>query len=115
MLNKLPRYAGVISAALAIVVIVLIYALFGTVDLIYTHEGREVYRQDNVSCITSIEYDCTDPDTGEVLEFTYKSGEDVIKYDNKGSLGAEIPKLLITNLFSFKWKAVDHVITLEAK
>lgn len=115
MKDKLPRNAGIISVVVALVLILGIYAMLGTVDVIFVHEGREVYRQDNVSAITTIEYDCTDPATGETLQFTYLSDGTAVEYGDKGAFSLEISKLVLSNLFAFKWQAADHVITLEAK
>ena len=115
MKNKLPNNAGIISTVVALPFVIMIYMLFGTVDVIFVHEGREVYRQNNVSAITKVEYDCTDPKTGEELEFTYDLGDGETKHYNESKFSFEVSKLVLTNLFAFKWQPEDHVITLEAK
>ena len=48
------RSAGIISAILALVLLLCIYTMLGTVDLVFKQDGREVYRLDDVNIFSDL-------------------------------------------------------------
>lgn len=102
MKSKVPASAGIISVVIAVVVIVVIYALCGTVDLVVMKDGKEVSRQEDVSMVSNI-----DLPEGEL---TYGSENQPL--DNLADLKVEIGVTVVTNLVSFKWQESDNVIII---
>ena len=114
MKGKIPRYAGLISAVLAVVLVVAIYAMLGTVDLVFVNNDKETYRQENVSMFSDI--DVVTDEAGEPVEYTFVSGNQVMPLNgNETDFRFTIAKTLLENLFTFKWQPMDQVIVLTAK
>lgn len=114
MKNKMPRYAGILSVILAVVLLVLIYALLGTVDLVFVNDGKEVCRQENVSVFSDIEVDVGSAE--DPIQYTYLSGDEVKPLEgNETNFRIKIATTLVENLFTFKWNENDQVITLTAE
>nr|MBE6545313.1 hypothetical protein [Oscillospiraceae bacterium] len=114
--------AGVISAVIFLVIVLVVYGLLATVTLVYEKGECEAFRQDGVNVVTEIE----DPSEnlreglfaeGEEAVFTYTSGNETKTFDpeNPVELKLEIAKTVIINLFTFKWDEGDNVIILTAK
>ena len=106
MKSLMPRYAGIVAAIIAIALVVGVYAMFGTVDLVFKNsEGLEVSRQENVSMFTEIELD---------PGFTYYYEGEVINED-QSALKNDIPMTLILNAATFNWdkEANDFVINVR--
>lgn len=115
------RNAGILLAIVGIVLVVAMYLMLGSVDLVYTNGDREVYRQEGVRVISKIE----DPMdnmaeefiTGDDMKFTYTSGNktETFNPDDPDNIKVEIAKTLAKNLFSFKWTEDKYVITVNVK
>lgn len=113
MKNKAIRFAGVVSIFAAIALMISVYALCGTVDLVFVN-GEEEYRQENVSVFSDI--DVYTGDGEEPINYTFVSGGETVPLKgNEMDLKVKIATTLIENLFTFKWEEWDQVITLTAE
>lgn len=122
MSTKFFRSAGVISAVLGVVLIIALFTVFATVDLVYMKDGREVYRQEKVSVISKIDDPVANMSEefvteGETVEFTYTVHNSEKDFDpaDAGDLKMDIVKTVLTNLFTFKWDELDNDIVMQAK
>ena len=111
-MNKLPRFAGLISVILAAVIIMGVYLLVGSVDLAFVDDGNQIAYVEDVKILSDIEIPA---EVDEGLEFTYVSGEETKDFADKGGFKFNIARTLVENLFTFKWEERDYVITLTAK
>lgn len=108
MREKIPRSAGLISVVVGVVALIFVYAILGTVDIVYRNDdGNQLGRQENVSVFADIDL----PEG----EYTYLSGEETKSADDLNGLRFEIAKTLVTNLFSFDWQEMDNEIILTQK
>ena len=106
MKSLIPRYAGVVAAIVAIALIFCVYAMFGTVDLVFKNsEGLEVGRQENVSLFSKIELE---------EGYTYSYNELVINED-QSSLKKDIPMTLILNAATFNWDKEANDLVIDVK
>ena len=113
---KNPRHmsAGIISTCVAILVVLLVYISFVKIDLVYTKNGEEIGRQDDVSIFSEIK----DPSANlsESLSFTYTDGEQEVDFDHTDfKFKLAMGKLAIENLIGFNWTDASHIIILKAK
>ncbi len=106
------RNAGLFAALLGIIIVLLVYTLLGTVDLVFMKGDLQVARMEDVRVISDLQLDAEDILTGEELEFTYGEGK---TYAADMNLRFEIAKTLVVNLFTQKWDNADQVIVFEAK
>lgn len=106
------RNAGLFAALLGIIIVLLVYTLLGTVDLVFMKGDLQVARMEDVRVISDLQLDAEDVLTGEELEFTYGEGK---TYAADMNLRFEIAKTLVVNLFTQKWDNADQVIVFEAK
>lgn len=106
------RNAGLLAALLGIIIVLLVYTLLGTVDLVFMKGDLQVARMEDVRVISDLQLDAEDVLTGEELEFTYGEGK---TYAADMNLRFEIAKTLVVNLFTQKWDNADQVIVFEAK
>ena len=106
------RNAGLLAALLGIIVVLLVYTLLGTVDLVFMRGDLQVARMEDVRVISDLQLDAEDVLTGEELEFTYGEGK---TYAADMNLRFEIAKTLVVNLFTQKWDNADQVIIFETK
>ena len=106
------RNAGLFAALLGIIIVLLVYTLLGTVDLVFMKGDLQVARMEDVRVISDLQLDAEDILTGEELEFTYGEGK---TYAADMNLRFEIAKTLVVNLFTQKWDNADQVIIFEAK
>lgn len=102
-----PRNAGLISVIAAAVVLILVYTLLGTVDLVYVDGNREIYRQKDASVIS--DYEIPEGD------FVYTSGDETKELGDGSDLKVDIGIKVLMNLVTFKWNETDNVIIFEAK
>ncbi len=112
MIDIERRSAGVLAAIVGLVVILLVYIFFGTVDLVFKKGENEVCYVENASFFSDLDLDGSDIKGGQMLEFTY--GENDAVFANDFNFKIEIAKTLIVNLFTFKWSESNYVITLHA-
>ena len=109
---RAPRDTGsplaVLIAILSIVLMIFLYSVFGTVEIVFENDDFVISRQENVRAISDIEI----PD--EADEYYVVGAEDVI-IDDADDIKAEIMKTLVLNLFTFKWQEDDHIIKLHTK
>ena len=54
-MNKLPRFAGLISVILAAVIIMGVYLLVGSVDLAFVDDGNQIAYVEDVKILSDIE------------------------------------------------------------
>ena len=106
------RNAGLFAALLGIVLVLLVYTLLGTVDLVFMKGDFQVARMEDVRVISDLKLDVQDVITGEELEYSYGEGK---TYAADMTLRVEIAKTLIGNLFTQKWDNADQVIVFTAK
>ena len=106
------RNEGLLAALLGIIIVLLVYTLLGTVDLVFMTGDLQVARMEDVRVISDLQLDAEDVLTGEELEFTYGEGK---TYAADMNLRFEIAKTLVVNLFTQKWDNADQVIVFEAK
>lgn len=104
-----PRSAGVFSAILALVLILLIYLMLGTVDIVFKQGDNQVYRINDVSVFSEL----TVPETDSVYVLTTDAGE--VEFSDSAEFRFEIGKAVLVNFFSFKWDPQDNYIELYAK
>ena len=119
MKSKLPRYAGIVAAILAITLIAGLFAIFGTVDLIFVKDGYEVKRTENVSVLSEIDL-YTDIDLyteeGAKLQYTYEfDGAEYVIDENQANLREHIVYTVLLNAITFKWGAEDNDITVTVE
>ena len=107
------RNAGIGSVILALILILAIYTLLGTVDLVFMKGDFQVARMEDVGVFSDLELNAEDVITGEELDYTY--GEDAKEFSGDFSFRLEIAKTLIVNLFTFNWDEADNTIILTAK
>ena len=112
MRDIVRRNAGIISVLLALVLLLVVYTLLATVDLVFMKGDFQVARMENVRVVSDLTHDAEDVITGEELEYTYGDGK---TFGGDFNFRIEIAKTLIVNLFTFKWEDADHVIVLTAK
>ncbi len=103
-----PRSAGIISTVLALVIIICVYTLFGSVDLVFKQDGTEVYRIEDASLFSEL----TLPE-GDGNAYTY--GEAGAEFGDTFEFRFEIAKTVLVNFVTFKWDAADNVIELNAQ
>ena len=101
------------SVIAAVALLISIYAVLGTVDLVFMNGSEEVYRMEGVNMLSDIELPSDEVD--ENMEFTYVSGEETKDFGDPTEFKFHIAKTLVENLFSFKWEKLDHRIILTAK
>ena len=122
MKDIMYKKAGIGLAILGLVLIVLIYTLLGSVDLVYVVGEREAYRQENARVVTKIDdpVECMSEEfllEGGSVSFTYKSGDDTktLNTEKPFEIKMEIAKTIVKNLFTFQWKEQNYVINFTAK
>ena len=98
-------FTGLFDIIAALLIILIVYTLLGTVDLVFMHEGRQISRMDNVNMLSEI----TLPEG----DLTYTVGEETGSFETVEDLKGQIAVTLLTNLFGFKWQEIDHVITIN--
>ena len=120
MINPKPLSAGAFSVILALVLILLVYAAFGRVDLIFKLGDDEICRQENV-CFLSAINDPTNsiPDgfvgEGEELKFYFVDGDENVYFsDSSMRLRVKIVKTVMTNLITFKWGDASQFVIINA-
>ena len=103
------RRATLISAIVGILVVIIVYTIFASVDLVFMKGDEEIGYKANVSVFSSLD------DIEDENEYTYTSGD--VKKDFNADLGfrLEIAKTTIVNLFTFNWSDDANVIVLQAK
>lgn len=105
-----PFYIGL----LGIIIVIVLYTLLGTVDLVFMKGDFQVARIENVRVFSDLELDTEDVIGGEELQYTYGEGKDEKPYKADMNLRLEIAKTLVINLFTKKWEVTDQVIILKA-
>ena len=105
MKQMTPRSAGIISILLAVVILLAIYTLLGTVDLIYMKDGKQSAVQEDVRVFSEIHF----PE-GE-LSCTANGEETAINSVN--DLRVQIGATVLSNFLSFKWSEDDNVIIIN--
>lgn len=113
MKSKLPRYAGIVAAILAITLIAGLFSIFGTVDLIFVKDGYEVKRTENVSVLSDIDLYTEE---GAELQYTYEfDGAEHVIDENQANLREHIVYTVLLNAITFKWGAEDNDITVTVE
>ena len=115
MKDRMHRNAGLISGVLALVLILGIYGIFGTVDLVFMNGENEIHRMDDVSVFSDLTISSDDIETEGELEFTYASGDVDKAFGDNVEFRIEIAKTVLLNFLTFKWQECDQVIVLNAK
>ena len=118
-MNK-PLSAGIFSVILALVILTMVYAAFGRVDLIFKLDDKELCRQENVCALSAIN-DPIDsiPDgivgEGEELKFYFTDGDENVYFtDASMRLRVMIAKTVIHNFITFKWGDASQFVIINA-
>ena len=115
MNKSIYRSAGIISAILAVVIILAIYIMLATVDLVFIKDNHEIYRMEDVGVFSDLTVDPANVEGGLDLEYTYKSGEEIKDFEDSSAVKVEIAKTVLINLITFKWEPHNNVIVMNAK
>ena len=121
MIQNRPINAGVFSVILALLILTLVYAAFGRVDLIFRLEdGTEICRQENVCALSTIN-DPTDSipqgivGEGEEIKFYFTDGEENVYFsDSSMRLRAKIAVTVVMNFVNVKWGEASQSIIINA-
>ena len=103
MKYKIPRNVGLISIVLALALLLAIYTVLGTVDLVYVVDGVQTSAED-VNVLSKIDF----PDQA----FTCNVGDTVVAVDDLMDLRVQIGKTVFCNFINLKWQEEDSVITI---
>ena len=109
MKNITPRSAGIFSAILALVLLICIYTMLGTVDIVFLQDGREMYRINDAGIFS----DLTAPEADGVYVYTADGVEK--EFSDSFEFRAHIGTTVILNLVSFKWDEADNIIEIHDK
>ncbi|MBO7195817.1 MAG: hypothetical protein J6V80_00600 [Clostridia bacterium] len=110
--------ATLLSALIAILVIILVYTLFTPVDLVFMNGEDEVAYKANVMIFSDLELDAEDIKCDNCTEgkgYTYTSGGQQKDFNADFGFRLEIAKTTLTNFFTFNWTDDANVIVLQAK
>ncbi len=120
MNNNKPLSAGIFSVILALAILLLAYAAFGRVDLVFKMDGEELCRQENVCALSKI----NDPidsipdgviEEGKELKFYFTDGDENVYFtDSSMRLRVKIVKTIMTNLVTFKWGEASQFVIINA-
>ena len=112
MKSRIPRYAGVVAAMIALVLITGLLAVFGTVDVIFMKNGLEVGRQENVTVFSDVELYTEE---GVDLQYNYVYFGMPHEYGESFKIHSVINLLFNTVTFNFSEGANDFVINVSNK
>ena len=115
MKNQIHRSAGSISAVIAVVIILAIYVMVTTVDLVFIKDDHQIYCMEDVGVFSDVTVDPAEVEGGQDLEYTYVSGDMVKDFENSTDFKIEIAKTIFLNLVTFKWEPHNYVIEMTAK
>lgn len=104
------RNTGIASLILAVVILLVIYTLTGTVDLVFRKDGREVHRIEDASVFA----DLSIPD-GESKSFYYSTELGEKQFSDSVEFRIEIAKTVLTKLINFEWEEMDSYIILNQR
>ena len=116
----MPRSAGVLIAIGFFVLVNILYAALGTVDLVFVKDGEVLCRQDNVNSLSVImdPLQNMDDETYEEnsdIVFTYTLlGEEHVFGEDMFILRAKMAARVIRNLYTFRWSESSEEIVLTA-
>ena len=99
---------AILISLVAVVLMILLYSLFGTVEVVFENDEFVITRHENARALSNIEL----PD--EATLYFVVGAEDAV-IDDPSDIQAEIMKTLIVNLVTFKWQESDHIIVLHTK
>lgn len=120
MKKIMPRSAGVLIAIGFFVLVNILYAALGTVDLVFVKDGEVLCRQDNVNSLSVImdPLQNMDDETYEEnsdIVFTYTLlGEEHVFGEDMFILRAKMAARVIRNLYTFRWSESSEEIVLTA-
>ena len=114
MKDIMHRNTGLISALAAFILILVIYTMLGTVDVVFMQGEVELHRMEDVSAISSLELSDEDIEGVQDMSFTYTSGETTKTFGDNFEFRFEIAKTVLLNFITFKWQPGDQVIVLNA-
>ena len=104
MKQNTPRSAGVISIILAIILLLAIYTVLGTVDVVFMKGCKQTVVYEDVNVFSELHL----PEG----ELSYTVDGEVKTIENATDLRVEIGKTVLVNFLSFKWDEADNVITI---
>lgn len=105
-----PRNAGIVSAILALVIILCIYTVLGSVDIVFKQDDRQLYRLDDVSVFS----DLTVPEGDEKI-YTYGEEGSEKEFGDTPEFRFHIATTVLLNLVTFQWDEASNIIELNAK
>ena len=104
------RNTGIVSLIFAVIILLIIYTLVGTVDLVFREDGREVYRIEDANVFA----DLTIPDE-DGASFYYSTDLGEKMFSDSIEFRIEIAKTVFTKLINFEWEEMDSYIVLNQK
>ncbi len=120
MKKIMPRSAGVLIAIGFYILVHVVYAVLGTVDLVFVKDGEVLCRQDNVSSVSVIMDPLQNMDdetyaenTDTVFIYTFL-GEEYVFGEDMFVLRAKIAARVVRNLVTFRWSESSEEIVLTA-
>lgn len=114
MKSRKAKYAGLVASVIALALIVVLYAAFATVDLVFVKDGYEVSRQEDVSVLKEVEL--YEGNGEESYTYTFTSGDETVELaDDCSNLKTEIVKTVVLNLVTLNWGEEADDITITVK
>ena len=107
MKQNTPRSAGVISIILAFTLLLAIYTVLGTVDVVFMKDGKETVVCEDVNVFSELHL----PEG----ELSYTADGETKAIESAADLRVEIGKTVLVNFICFKWDEADNVITITQK
>lgn len=105
MKQKPSINAGLFSVIFAVVILVAVYTLVGTVDIVFVKNGKQDSRMNDVNIISEI----TLPEGNLSCVVDGKTKN----FNTVEDLKMHIGTTLITNFINFKWGECDNIITIN--
>lgn len=109
---KLYHRATIISGILGLVLILAVYIMLTSVNLVFMKDNEEIYRMEDVGIFSNL--DVESEDVGGDYDFTYDTGKKTKDFENSLGFRFEIGKTILLNLVTFKWGPQNYDIVLDA-
>ncbi len=109
------RRAGIISGILGLLLILIIYVMLGSVDLVFIKDNHEIYCIEDVGVFSDLTVNVDEVEGNQDLEYTYSSGNDTKDFEDSFGFRMEIAKTILLNFITLKWEPYQQEIILTAK
>ena len=111
-----PKSAGILAVLCGVAALLIIYTVFAPVDIIFMHDGEEVYRQENACTLSRFDDPLEHMEDAEELE---EAGLEFFYPDRGGRqlfstssfrLRVRIAKTSLKCFVTLKWAEADRVV-----